>query len=434
MMCVTQGREEPPFMKIILANRYFYPDQSATSRVISSLAFALARQGYPVTALASRHFHNRSDTVLPARQMIEGVDVRRVYMSGFGRANLAGRAVDYASFHLSASAWLLANARQGDICVLCTDPPFLSVTSMPALALKRARTVNWVMDLFPETGLELGALPGMGPLSAMMIATRNLVHRRSSLNICPTATMARYLERAGADAGNTAVVHHWTDGEEIHPVDHADNELRREWGLGEAFVVGYSGNFGRAHDFATLLDAADRLRGRSDIVFLLAGEGQQRAGVEAEARSRGLDNVRFKPFQPREMLARSLGASDVHVVSLSPALEHCIIPSKFYGVLAAGRPTLFVGAETGEIATVLREADCGLSVRPGDGDAMVGAILALREDAGMRARMAANARRLMERDHSLAVGVEAWRRAIVTAVPEAQRLEPSATGNLEAAT
>src|SRR5690606_3131947 len=108
----------------------------------------------------------------------------------------------------------------------------------------------------------------------------------------------------------------------------------------DAFVVGYSGNFGRAHEFATLLDAAEELLRAPDIRFLMIGEGQQRGFVEAEARRRGLTNILFKPFQPSEMLSESLGVSDVHIVSLLPSLEHCIVPSKFYGVLAAGRPTI----------------------------------------------------------------------------------------------
>jgi len=137
------------------------------------------------------------------------------------------------------------------------------------------------------------------------------------------------------------------------------NALRREWGLDGRFVVGYSGNLGRAHEFATFFGAAERLCGRQDVVFLFIAAGAQREQVDEEVGRRGLGNVLFKPYQPWERLHESLSAADVHLVSLNAALEGLIVPSKFYGIAAAGRPTLFVGNTDGEIARLLREGDCG---------------------------------------------------------------------------
>lgn len=92
-------------MRVVLANRYFYPDQSATSRMVTSLAHTLAREGIETTVLASRSYHDKRKDVLPARETIDGIDVHRIWTSGFGRGKLVGRAVDYATFHLSAAAW-----------------------------------------------------------------------------------------------------------------------------------------------------------------------------------------------------------------------------------------------------------------------------------------------------------------------------------------
>lgn len=404
-------------MRIILANRYFYPDQSATSRMVSSLAFALARQGYPVTVMTSRHYHDRREEKLPARETIRGVQVHRIVTSGFGRRRTVARAMDYLSFHLSASAWWFANARTDDICVVCTDPPLLSVSSALPIVLRRGRLVNWVMDLFPETAIELGVMPPSTMMESLTLALRNWSHRRASMTICPTASMARYLHEAVPGAGRTSVVNHWSDGAEINPGAREDNPLRREWGLGDSFVVGYSGNFGRAHEFETLLDAAERLNKHADIKFLLIGDGQQRAAVEQGAAERRLTNILFKPLQPSAVLSESLGAADVHVVSLLPSLEHCIVPSKFYGVLAAARPTLFVGAADGEVATAVRRSNCGVSVVPGDVERFVDAVLRLKDDPERRATMGANARRLLESAYAMPIGVDAWRRSVAELLP-----------------
>ncbi|MCH4542015.1 glycosyltransferase WbuB [Ochrobactrum sp. POC9] len=399
-------------MRVVLANRYFYPDQSATSRMVTSLAHTLVREGIETTVLASRSYHDNRKDVLPARETIDGIDVHRIWTSGFGRGKLVGRAVDYATFHLSAAAWFASNARKDDVCVVCTDPPLLSVSAALPVRMRRAKLVNWVMDLFPETAMELGLIKSDTISGKLALILRNWSMRQSALTICPIERMAQYLSTRDIPAESLSVVHHWADRNEIVPVEPAQNPLRRAWGLGRKFVVGYSGNFGRAHEFKTVLDAAERLKHMKSIVFLMIGEGQQRGFVESEVKRRGLTNVMMKPFQPVEKLSESLGAANVHLVSLKPELEHCIVPSKFYGVLAAARPTIFVGDTEGEIGSIVRDFQCGMALRPGNVDALVDAILHLRHSPVGRMSMGNNARYLMETAYSREYGAAVWQSAI----------------------
>ncbi|MCK4204984.1 glycosyltransferase family 4 protein [Brucella pituitosa] len=407
-------------MRVVLANRYFYPDQSATSRMVTSLAHELVREGVETTVVASRNYHENGKPVLPARETIEGVDVHRIWTSGFGRKKLSGRAIDYATFHLSAAAWFAANAKKDDICVVCTDPPLLSVSAALPVRFRRAHLVNWVMDLFPETAIELGLMKHQNASGRLAVALRNWSMRQSALTICPIEKMAHYLSEKGIPSDNLAVVHHWADKNEILPVNREENALRNLWGLEEKFVIGYSGNFGRAHEFSTVLDAAEQLQTNSDIVFLMIGEGQQHAYVEQEVKRRRLSNVVMKPFQPVEQLSESLGAADVHLVSLKPELEHCIVPSKFYGVLAAARPTIFIGDPDGEIATVVRDFHCGLSLCPGEVEMLISAILLLRNSQLNRNTMGNNARYLMETAYSREFGAAVWQSAIGRIVRKGQ--------------
>lgn len=399
-------------MRVVLANRYFYPDQSATSRMVTSLAQTLVGEGIETAVLASRSFHDKRKETLPARETIDGVDVHRIWTSGFGRGKLAGRAVDYATFHLSAAAWFATHSRKDDICVICTDPPLLSVSAALPIRLRRAKLVNWVMDLFPETAIELGLVKPGSASAKLALALRNWSMRQSALTICPIERMSRYLSSTGIARENLSVVHHWADRNEIMPVAPSENPLRRAWGLGRKFVIGYSGNFGRAHEFQTVLDAAERLKHMKSIVFLMIGEGQQRGFVESEVKRRGLTNVMMKPFQPVEKLSESLGAANVHLVSLRPELEHCIVPSKFYGVLAAGRPTIFIGDPDGEIGSIVRDFECGAALRPGEVDRLVEAVLHLRHSAVGRMTMGNNARYLMETAYSREYGAAVWQTAI----------------------
>ncbi|PRD41613.1 glycosyltransferase WbuB [Phyllobacterium phragmitis] len=413
-------------MRILFANRYFHPDQSATSRMISSLAFSLAREGIEVEAIASRHYYNRPDEVLPAEEIINGVRVHRIWTSGFGRSSLVGRAIDYATFHLSAMAWWLRHAQRDDICVVCTDPPLLAVSSALPIRLRGAKLVNWVMDLFPETAMELGMMRADNLSGRVALALRNWSMRRSALTICPIEAMAHHLAGQGVTKEHLSVVHHWSDKNEIQPVQPKENGLRKAWGLSRSFVIGYSGNFGRAHEFITVLDAAEKLMGVKGIRFLFIGDGQQRPFVEAEVRRRGLSNVVLKPFQPAENLSESLCVADLHLVSLLPQLEYCIVPSKFYGVLAAGRPTIFIGDPDGEIASSVRTFECGEAVKPGDVAGLIDFILRLKQSPLLRATMGNNARYLLETAYSREYGTGVWHSAVARlAAPDEPATVPS---------
>ena len=148
-----------------------------------------------------------------------------------------------------------------------------------------------------------------------------------------------------------------------------------EWGLGDKFVVGYSGNLGRAHEFDTVLAAAERLRHAPRIVFLFIGGGQRMDDLARIVKARGLDaTFRFVPYQDRTLLTHSLGVPDIHWISLKPAVEGMIVPSKFYGIAAAGRPIIAITARDGELARLVLEHECGLVVEPGQAEALADAI------------------------------------------------------------
>jgi colanic acid biosynthesis glycosyl transferase WcaI len=394
-------------MRIVLVNRYFHPDESATSRMVSSLAFGQAAQNVKVTILASRFRHDDPHDPLPRREDLDGVSVHRLPASHYGRAGLAGRAADYLSFHAAAALWCLRHVRRGDIVIACTDPPLLSVTLAASLAGRGAHLVNWLHDLFPEVAIELDVLTRTGVVAWALLGLRDWSLGLARTNVVPTDAMAQALGLRGVASGKTAIIPYWSE-EAIVPVHPDDNRLRREWNLADPFVVGYSGNFGRAHEFRTLLDAADLLRDEPGIRFLLIGGGYARRHVEEEIRRRRLANVVLRPLQARARLTESLSVADVHLISLLPALEPYVVPSKLYGILAAARPAIFIGASDGEVAMALRRHGCGETVSIGDAPALARQIIALQRNPAMREARGANARLAFDIAHRREHGLAAW--------------------------
>jgi glycosyltransferase involved in cell wall biosynthesis len=295
----------------------------------------------------------------------------------------------------------------------------LSVIAAPIARLKGARLVNWLQDLFPEVAeaVGVGANSVMKGSYGLMRALRNASLRAASMNVVLGEHMAERVEAAGVTRAAITIIPNWSDGREIRPVARSENALRKAWGLDGRFVVGYSGNLGRAHEYRTLIDAIALIeesapKDAEPVAWLFIGGGALFERFREEVAARGLTSVVFKPYQPRERLSESLSVADVHLVSLKPELEGLIVPSKFYGVAAVGRPTLFIGDTQGEIATVVARHDCGLSVAEGNSRALADALLALATDLPRREAMGANARRAFETHYDKRVAFDAWRKVL----------------------
>ena len=395
-------------MKLVFVNRFYWPDESATSQILTDLCVALSREGHDVHVVTSRKRHDDPRATLVATERAAGVTIHRVWTTRFGRMNLSGRFIDYLTFYGTAWLRLARLVRAGDVVVAKTDPPLIAVVAASICGLRQARLVNWVQDVFPEVAERLGFRAASGIPGRILRRLRDGALRRAAVNVALSDGMAAHLMRS-APAARIVVIHNWSDGSAIRPGSRQDNALRREWQLDHAFVVGYSGNLGRAHDFDTILDACERLQRRKDVAFLIIGAGPQRARVELDAARRHLRNIQFRPLQRRENLAASLGVPDVHIVSLLPELDGLIMPSKFYGAAAAGRAMIFVGRTDGDIARLVRAHRLGQVVEKGDSAALATAIEALASDPNALRDMGIRARALFEERFDMPEALARWR-------------------------
>ena len=411
-------------MRIIFVNRYFYPDHSATSQMLSDLAFALAKSGHSIWVITSRQLYDMPETDLPNREAVKGVAVHRVWTSHFGRHNLAGRAIDYLTFYMSAAWTLWRVSRQRDIIVVKTDPPMLSVVVAPIARMRRAKLVNWLQDLFPEVleALDIKGKSKRRRIYDVMRRLRNSSLRHAQMNILIGERMAERLAHFGVPPERIRIIPNWADGTLVMPSAHAVNPLRQQWGLEGKFVVGYSGNLGRAHEVDTFIQAITCLEDdrsttvarkdenglRCDVIWLFIGGGALYRQLQAEVVARHLTSVQFRSYQPREFLARSLSAADIHLVSLRPELEGLIVPSKYYGIAAAGLPTIFVGDADGEIARILDAGGSGQTVAVGDGVGLAALIRAVAANPNRAREMGRRSRSVFERDFDFPVAVSAW--------------------------
>jgi glycosyltransferase involved in cell wall biosynthesis len=407
--------------KVVFVNRYFAPDQSATSRMVSDLAFRLVEQGLSVAVVTSRQLYENPQAGLAPLETCRGVVVHRVSTATRGRGSLAGRALDYASFHIAAARKLLQLLQPGDVVVAKTDPPLISIVVSAVARWRRAVLVNWLQDLFPEVAAAL--TPGLLPtwLQRALSVLRDRSLRRAAVNIVLSNGMRDRLLARGIQDGRLRVVPNWSDTDSIQPLKPADSESRRRLGITDQFVVGYSGNFGRAHEFQTLLGAARRLRTDSRFVFLMTGGGAKAGDLQQAVDRERLGNFIFQDFQPVEMLSDSLAAADIHLVSLLPAMEGLIVPSKLYGIFAAGRPAVFIGDPAGDIPATLRANSCGICIPIGNSELLAAELVGLCEAPQRVAAMGKAARRLALECYTSEHAVRDWLSLLAAVAPATVR-------------
>ena len=400
--------------KLIFINRYFYPDQSATSQLLSDLAFDLA-QDQQVHVITSTQCYDNISMRLPAFENVNQVHIHRVWTTRFGRQRLLGRAIDYLSFYFSTAWQLWRLVVKNDIVIAKTDPPLISVVAAVIVKWRGAILVNWLQDLYPEiaTALDIfGMRSGVGLKFITWIRNRSL--HSAVINVVLGELMATHLtQQLGIESSKIAIIANWTDGDHVHPIAKTHNSLRISWGLSKQFVVGYSGNMGRAHEFTSLLKAAEILIDDKEIVFLFIGNGALRTWLNDEVSKRKLSNVMFQPYQERAQLCHSLTLPDLHIVSLRPSLEGFIVPSKFYGIAAAGKPTLYIGDKDGEIPRILHRYDCGVAVSEQDSNELAEQIKQLAMHPKRCQQLGNNARQIFERLYHKPVALKLWRNILL---------------------
>jgi glycosyltransferase involved in cell wall biosynthesis len=399
--------------RLFFINRYFFPDHSATSQILTQLAFHLAESGHDVHVITSRQLYDDPRANLNVEETCGGVVIHRLATTQLGRSQLLGRSFDYLSFYLSALRLLTALADQDDVLIPMTDPPLLSIIAWRVSRRRGSHVINWLQDIYPEVATELGVPLIKGPVSKLFSLARNASLRSADTNVVVGTRMAQKLSEIGISLDSIKVIPNWCDDETIVPVVNEKNPLRTDWRLQDKFVVGYSGNLGRAHEFETLLATSQRLRNDPNIVFLIIGGGHGNTDLARRVEELGLsEKFRFLPYQSNELLKYSLSVPDVHWISLRPQLEGLIVPSKLYGIAAAGRPIIAVTAKDGEIAELVKAHACGLIVEPGNADEMAKAILQLATKDDAKLTMGLRARAMLDGEFTRRHAFRRWRNVV----------------------
>ena len=395
--------------RFLIITQVFTPDPAAVGQYFDEAAQAIAGTGAKVTVLTANRGYDNPNARFTAKEDRDGINIRRLPLSSFGKASIQVRIFAQLSFLIQSILRGLFTPKLTDLLV-STSPPMAAITAVVIGFFRPKLKVHyWVMDINPDQAVILGAF---GPRHPLVLAldwlNRRILKRANSviaLDRFMAARMAAKLQQPKTVneqpvANKLTILPPWPMDDYLEVVPHNKNPFRKAQGWEGKFVVMYSGNHSLVHPLDTILNAAEQLKDDPRFIFAFIGGGKGKAVVDARINewdsgnvvkheckdtpshiqtsphSNSRPSVVSLPYQPLDQIRYSLSAADLHIVSLGDNMSGIVHPCKIYGALSIGRPVLALGPKQSYLNDIIDGNDIGRSIEHGDVDAAVAALQA----------------------------------------------------------
>ncbi len=358
---------DPSQKTILILSQVYVPDPASVGQHMADAAAEMVRRGHRVIVYTANRGFDDPSVRYKSRETIDGVDVRRLPLSSFGKKSILVRLIGGISFMLQCIVRGLTMRHLSGM-MISTSPPMCSVAAVIIGTLRRVPIKYWVMDLNPDQMIALGKIEPTAMSARLFDRMNRAILRRASNVIALDRFMAERLEAKEPLGDRLAIMPPWPHDDHLERVEHADNPFRKRHSLGGKFVIMYSGNHSIASPLTTILDAALRLQDDDRIVFMFVGGGLGKKEVDDLVEHERPRNIMSLPYQPLSQIKYSLSAADVHLVALGDPMVGCIHPCKIYGAMAVGRPVLLLGPHPSHASEIIEESDVGWHIPHGDVD------------------------------------------------------------------
>ncbi len=382
-----------------ILSQSFCPDVTGTGQLMFDLAAKLSEdKNIKLSVITGKRPFNKQQT----NANYENFKINRLSLLALNNRSIICKIIDGWIFSLSALFRVLLG-RKTDIMLIPTDPPLLPLIGTAAKICRGQKYLYLMHDVYPEIAAGLGYIKKEGRIYALWTYLNQICVKHAEKIVVPSESMKMKLleQYKNLDTEKVLLVPNWANEDLIKVIPKEENHYPKKYNLQNKFIVEYSGNMGRIHEFETIIKAAQKLEKFDDIVFVFIGGGGKKPELEKLVKKYSLKNIVFLPHQDREDLAFSLGMADVHLISLRKNYENLAAPSKLYGILASGKPAIFVGSKNCFITELLENNLCGYSVDIGNYSDLSEKILLFKNSREKLEYYGKNSRKLFENNFTL---------------------------------
>lgn len=368
--------------RILLHSIVFFPDNVSTAYIMTDLALQLKQLGHNVTVLTTTPHYNVETMTVKNQRMkkrwggllyysdLEGIPVWHVTISKKDR-RVWKRGMDFIRFHLlSVAIGFFVIVRQ-DV-VIATSPPLTMGVISWLLGLRwKAASVYKVAEVYPDLAIRQGALKNPALIMFLKWIER-FVYKHNTGIVTIAEQFKRLLLGRGVPEKKLIQIRDSADVELYRPLPR-DNSFAREYGLLGTFVILYAGNIGLVQDWESVFFSAEALSSYT-LQFVIIGDGVRREWLVDQIRLRGLKNVKWIGYQPKERMPEINASCDIAIIPMTRAGALDGLPSKIYTIMACGKPVIATADQESDMAWLIQEAKCGRVVAPDDPPALAEAL------------------------------------------------------------
>ncbi len=395
---------------ILFLNRSFYPDVESTGQLLTELCEGLAHDFEVHVVCGNPLYRKVKNRGLVSKTDYKNVTIWRVNNTRLSKKNLFTRLINLMSYFVLCFFKVMFFKKVS--CVISeTDPPLLGITACFYSRVRRVPFVYYVQDLWPNVGIINQKLTHPVVIRILKRANKFLYDHAHQIIVPGRDMRERLAQENQIPLSKIKVVPNWADPQQIYPVKLQENAFYKH-NFDPQFVVMYSGNMGLSQDLENTIKAADLLKEKKDILFVLIGEGAYKERLIDLSDSLGLKNVKFLTYQDKEDLKLTLGAAHIHLIPMIKGLGGIIVPSKVYGIMAAGRPYIAALDRESEVHKITEEFNCGISINPSDVEELKNGILWAYNHKPEIEEMGRNGRIALEKYYSREICTQKFKQVI----------------------
>ncbi len=362
---------------VLIFTQVYVPDPAAVGQYIADAASELVKNGNRVIVYTANRGYDDPTQVLEKKQMIQGVEVRRLPFSSFGKKTIIHRLAGQLSFLVQCIVRGVL-ARDLKHLLISTSPPMCAFAAITVGLFRKIPITYWVMDLNPDQVVEMGIMKKNAlPVKAMDWLNRRILKRASHI-VCLDRFMADRVCKKKKVQDKISIIPPWPLENHGTLISHDQNPFRKKYNLQGKCVIMYSGNHSPANPLETIVQAAVELEKQlPNVVFMFIGGGKAKQAVEDAIKKHSPGNIIALPYQPLDQIQFSLSAADVHIVSVGPKVVGIVHPCKVYGAMALGKPVLLLGPKPCHVSDLIEKNPFGWHVGHGETKQMCQTLIAI---------------------------------------------------------